>query len=188
MKRVQRSSLMSIYTLPLLIILLISSCYPKLSYTDHHDIALSKSDPKLIEGRFSNKTVFKPHYTYSLYSELFNCRKTKAKRVAADSNATIELKLIDEKHLLVTLYDSIQQLDQFTLKGKFKENSFVIKQRTKVIPFPPFYFSYDITKTNLCLDKDLNLVSQTSHSYFLWIFIASGGSGITGVNIYERVR
>jgi hypothetical protein len=116
----------------LLIISVLTSCATlKSDKLVDKQIELTKENLILLNGRYSRKPV---NQSEKWKGDLFFNFYTRGYNVGADSLCAVKLKVIDEKHLSVTIMKNDSIIKSRVLKGKIKNGYFEMNRRVFFIP------------------------------------------------------
>ncbi len=119
-------------------------------------IELTKQNLTLINGKYARNPV---NQSENWKGDLFWNFYTRGYNVGADSLCAVELKVIDEKHLDVTLMKNDSIIKSKVLKGKIKNGYFEMKRRVFFVP--ALYLNvFRTTKFRIGLLENENLTTD----------------------------
>jgi hypothetical protein len=90
-------------------------------------IELNKENLKLINGKYTRNPI-------NWDGDLFWNFYTRGYNVGTQSSCSVDLRLIDQKHLTVTLMQNDSIIKSKVLKGKLKNGYFEMKRRVFIAP------------------------------------------------------
>ena len=159
----------------LLLISLFTSCATLKSdkYVDGQ-IELTKENLNLLDGKFTRNPI---NQSEKWKGDLFWNFYTKGYNVGADSICAVELKVINEKHLNVTLLKNDSIVKSKTLKGKIKNGYFEMRQRKFIVP-AVFLNIFRTTKFRIGLLENKNLT--TDYKQIAW------GTGFVIIPFFDK--
>ena len=125
-------------------------------------IELTKQNLTLINGKYTRNPV---NQSENWKGDLFWNFYTRGYNVGADSLCAVELKVIDERHLNVTIMKNDSIIKSKVLKGKIKNGYFEMKRRVFFIP--TIYLNvFRTTKFRIGLLENDNLT--TDYKQLAW--------------------
>jgi len=161
----------------LLLITILTSCATLKSdkYVDGQ-IELTKENLNLLNGKYSRNPV---NQSEKWKGDLFWNFYTRGYNVGADSLCAIKLKVIDEKHLDVTIMKNDSIIKSKVLKGKIKNGYFEMKRRVFFIP--TIYLNvFRTTKFRIGLLENENLT--TDYKQIAW------GTGFVIIPFFDKEK
>jgi hypothetical protein len=166
--------------LTILVIALCSSCYSKRQLTNATDFPVPPLSAHELDGVYENAV---PGETgISLWQDLLK-NKSHKDVPFNPRNTAVELILLSDKKVQANLYRNNVLEDSMILKGRMKDDYFVVNRRVKTIPLIPLVFTYAENKTILGTDVEGNLVliqGQMDYSVLLLSIQSSGDEIING--------
>jgi len=161
----------------LLLISILTSCATLKpdKYVDGQ-IELTKENLNLLNGKYSRNPV---NQSEKWKGDLFWNFYTRGYNVGADSLCAIKLKVIDEKHLDVTIMKNDSIIKSKVLKGKIKNGYFEMKRRVFFIP--TIYLNvFRTTKFRIGLLENENLT--TDYKQIAW------GTGFVIIPFFDKEK
>ncbi|PRP66077.1 hypothetical protein [Nonlabens agnitus] len=133
---------------------LTSSCISQRGLERNSDFKADLFSAKQLNGVYQNAIPEDP--ANSLWQDLYKNKSHKDLVFNAD-NTQVELNLVDNNKLVVTLYRYGRKEDELIFKGKIKNGYFAINRKLTLIPLPFFYYHKE-NKTIIGNDDEGNLV------------------------------
>jgi len=139
-------------------------------------IELTKENLNLLNGKYTRNPI---NQSEKWKGDLFWNFYTRGYNVGADSICAVELKIVDEKHLNVTLLKNDSIVKSKTLKGKIKDGYFEMRQRKFIVP-AVFLNIFRTTKFRIGLLENKNLT--TDYKQIAW------GTGFVIIPFFDKER
>lgn len=161
----------------LLIISILTSCATLKSdkYVDGQ-IELTNQNLNLINGKYTRNPV---NQSEKWKGDLFWNFYTRGYNVGADSLCAVELKIIDERRLNVTIMKNDSIIKSKILKGKIKNGYFEMKRRVFFIP--TIYLNvFRTTKFRIGILENDNLT--TDYNQIAW------GTGFVIIPFFDKEK
>ena len=168
---------MSIRTLAYysIIICLLGSCATlKSDQFVEKQIALTKDNLELLNGKYSRASITRPNrYGGDLFGNFYD----RGFNIGADSLCFVDIKVIDKKHLKVNLLKEDSIIKSKVLKGKIKNGYFEMRRKKLVVP--TLYLNvFRTSKFRVGLLENNNLT--TDYKQISW------GTGFFIIPFYEK--
>lgn len=159
----------------LLIISVLTSCATlKLDKLVGGQIELTKENLILLNGKYNRIST---RETESETGDLFWNLFTKGYNIGDKKLCNIELKVIDEKNIEVTLMKNDSLIKSKVLKGKIKNGYFEFKKRVFILP-TIFLNTFRTTKFRVGILENYNLTTDYNQISF--------GTGFVIIPFYEK--
>jgi len=144
-------------TYSVIFICFLSSCATLKSdqFVDNQ-IKLTKDNIELLNGKYSRESIT---ILNKQSGDLFWNFYTRGYNVGADSLCFVDIKVVDEKHLIVTLLKNDSIVKSKTLKGKIEDGYFEMRQRKFIVP-AVFFNIFRTTKFRVGLLESKNLTTD----------------------------
>ena len=91
-------------------------------------------------------------------------------------NSYVQLKALNNKRLVATLYIDTNRIDQKVFKGKLKNDYFSVRRKVKYFGLPFFYLKSSDYKLQLSKDRNNRLLIDGVNGRFGWILIMTAGN------------
>ncbi len=137
---------------------------------------LDKNNIDTINGTYYNLPTDKAFCDDKSLWSLFNFKLIRQYDTLLDyNNYYVRLNVINNKRIKAELIRNGEIVAKKTIKGKFKNNSFSINRKVRVVGIPFIYFFTRDYKTQIQIDTNGNLIIGYAESWLGLIFIMSGG-------------
>ena len=160
----------------LIAIWILSQSCASIKYPERQDILNLESNTSILNGDYKNfnrDTSFSQTALWAVLTKNYNYPQFSSSYDIP--NSFVRLTARNDKSILAQLYIDTALSEERILKGRIKDNRFVLRRKVKCFGLPFVFLWYSDYKLQLTKDQNRSLFIDGINGRATWIFIFAGG-------------